>query len=199
VALPVHLDAIAASSDVPALEAQPTEVHAAARVIAPAAAQQPAEISKPERPVEAPARSREPQLAHDTERAADILRQVRVHIVPRTSEAYIQLEPRELGRVSIHVAVEDGKMRASVRAEKREALDAIQAHLPELRATLRDSGIRTQEFHFGLGLENQPRRENQQSGNRPSHPHAPAVDARDPEHAVLLRAVAAASGVDLYA
>jgi flagellar hook-length control protein FliK len=174
-------------------------VHASSRVVAPAAAQQPAEVTASERSVEAPAEARDAHSARDTERAADILRQVRVHFAPRTSEAHIHLEPRELGRVSIHVAVEDGNLRASVRAETREALDAIQAHLPELRATLRDSGIRTQEFHFGLGFENQPRRENQQPGNRQSHSHARAIDSRDPEHAVLLRNVAVASGVDLYA
>jgi flagellar hook-length control protein FliK len=78
-------------------------------------------------------------------------------------------------------------------------LDAIQAHLPELRATLRDSGITSQDFQFSLGLENQPRRDPPQSGRQQPNNHVPAIEARTPEHAALLRATAAASGVDLYA
>jgi len=199
-ALPVHLDAVVLTAEAPIVEARPSEAHAAPRAIASAAAQPVTETQSPVERVEAPAEPRETRPARELERAADILRQVRVHLAPRTGEAHIQLEPRDLGRVSIHVAVEDGHMRASVRAETREALDAIQAHLPELRATLRDSGIATQEFQFSLGLENQPRRDAQhQPGGRDPHAQSQAAETRDAEHAVLLRATAAASGVDLYA
>jgi hypothetical protein len=203
-ALPTRLEAIASASegsasDAPAIELRPVEVHATPRAGVSDATQQPVETSLQKARVEATPPTRETQPVRDVERAADILRQVRVQLVPRTSEAHIQLEPRELGRVSIHVVVEEGRMHASVRAEKREALDAIQAHLPELRATLRDSGITSQDFSFSLGLENQPRRDAQQFSREQQQTNTPAVEARDPEHAGLLRAVAAASGVDLYA
>lgn len=199
--VPVALAAplvIVPASEAPVAESRPLDLHAAPHAATTTAAQAVPGTRAPERTVEAPRETRDDQPARDLDRAADILRQVRVHLVPRTSEAHIQLEPRELGRVTIHLTVDEGHMRASVRAEKHAALDAIQAHLPELRATLRDSGIVTQEFQFSLGLENQPRRDQHRPG-RPPPGRMPAIEARGSEHSMLLRATAAASGVDLYA
>ncbi len=196
IALPVQLEAVAAVSE--AVESRPAEIKVDTRPVAQAAQLVDAE-AKTERAAETPRETREARPAQDTERAADILRQVRVSIMPRNGEAHIDLQPRELGRVSIKVTVEDGKMRTEVRAEKRAALDAIQAHLPELRATLRDSGIVTTDFQFSLGLQNQPRRDQPGAQDQKQNNSARGIDARDPEHAVLLRATASASGVDLYA
>lgn len=140
-----------------------------------------------------------PRAAHDVERAADILRQVRVQLSPHTQEAHIQLQPLELGRISIRVSIEEGRMRTTVRAEKQEALSAIEAHLPELRVALRQQGIETSDFQFSLGLDNQPQRDQRQSPSRSSAARTTAVEAGQPEHALLLRATATASGIDLYA
>jgi hypothetical protein len=64
---------------------------------------------------------------------------------------------------------------------------------------LRDSGIVATDFQFSLGLQNQPRRDQQGAHGQKQTSGASAIDARDPEHAVLLRATASASGVDFYA
>jgi hypothetical protein len=197
ISLPAQLEAVALANE--AADERPIELKVDARPAAQAALQTATVETKTERAVETPRETSETRQPQDLERAADILRQVRVHLAPRDGEAHIELQPRELGRISIHVTVADGKMRTEVRAEKREALDAIQAHLPELRATLRDSGIVTQDFQFSLGLQNQPRREQPGSQDQNHSSNAPAIDARDPEHAVLLRATASASGVDLFA
>ncbi len=197
ISLPVQIQATVTPGE--AAESRPVDLHVDAHPVAQAAPQNAATEVDEKRALEAPKEARETKPPQDLERAADILRQVRVQFAPRNGEAHIDLQPRELGRVSIHITVEDGKMRTEVRAEKREALDAIQAHLPELRATLRDSGIVAQDFTFSLGLQNQPRRDPQGSQGGKQSSNARTVDARDPEHAVLLRATASASGVDLYA
>jgi len=61
------------------------------------------------------------------------------------------------------------------------------------------SGIVTADFQFSLGLQNQPRRDQHGAQGQKPNDTARAIDARDPEHAVLLRATASAGGVDLYA
>lgn len=137
--------------------------------------------------------------AHDVERAADILRQVRVQLSPHINEAHIQLQPLELGRISIRVSVEEGRMRTVVRAEKQEALDAIQTHLPELRAALRQQGIESQDFQLSLGLDQRSQKNGDDKPARANKPSISAIDTNKPEHALLLRATANASGIDLYA
>lgn len=151
---------------------------------------------------EAPRAPEPPVPMHDVERAADILRQVRVHITPRVEEAHIQLHPAELGRMSIQISIEDGRMKTTVRAEKREALDAIEAHLPELRAALRDAGIQSQEFQLSLGLDSRSRRDgDDRTGSTTANGgRTNGVNETDPTQ--LLRATAKAVGagaVDLYA
>lgn len=68
--------------------------------------------------------------------AADILRQVRMNLSGDLREATLQLTPEHLGRVSIRLRIEDGTMRAELRAQTPEALAALERHAPELRAAL---------------------------------------------------------------
>lgn len=147
---------------------------------------------------EAPRETLPPPSAREMERAADILRQVRVQITPQLQEARIHLQPAELGRVSIHLSVEEGRLRTTVRAEKRETLAAIQTHLPELRAALREQGIDAQEFQLALGFEH--REQDQQQARAPRRPAGSFADsAASRDHAPALRSALAATGVDVWA
>jgi flagellar hook-length control protein FliK len=156
--------------------------------------EKPVEAPQVEAPREAPlARS-----AHEVERAAEILRQIRVQITPQINEARIQLQPLELGRVSIHLTLENGRMKTTVRAEKTETLQAIQTHLPELRASLRQHGIDAQEFQLSLGFENRPARD---GDNTPAQPNTrnTARDTTAIERSPSLHAAVTKTGVDFYA
>jgi flagellar hook-length control protein FliK len=136
--------------------------------------------------------------AQEVERAADILRQIRVQITPQLSEARIHLQPIELGRISIHLTVEEGRVKTTVRAEKQETLQAIQTHLPELRASMRQHGIDAQEFTLSLGFE---KREPRDGDKAPSH--SGKKDSGSPVSAIerspALHAALAKTGVDFYA
>jgi flagellar hook-length control protein FliK len=145
-------------------------------------------------PREAPAARSVEQLEH----AADVLRQIRVQITPQMTEARIQLQPLELGRVSIHLSLENGRMKTTVRAEKTETLQAIQTHLPELRAALRQHGIDAREFQLSLGFENRPSRDGERAPSQ-SNTRQNAADVTAVERSPALHAALSKTGVDFYA
>lgn len=80
--------------------------------------------------------ARAARAERSAEVAADILRQVRMNLSGDLREATLQLTPEHLGRVSIRLRIEDGTMRAELRAQTPEALAALERHAPELRAAL---------------------------------------------------------------
>lgn len=137
----------------------------------------------------------------DPARAADILRQVRLQIVPELKSAVIELAPAELGRVSIALEFEDRSVVARVRAEQPEALSALQRHLPELRAALTRQGIDTQRFEFALGFQDGQRGRETQQDSRRAPRTASVTDSTThaTRAAVPLARALAAGGVDTYA
>lgn len=177
---------------------KPATPHVDARP-APAASpsvREPAQVEA--RPIEAPRETPMARTAHEIERAADILRQVRVQITPQLSEARIQLHPVELGRVSIHITFEEGRAKTSVRAERRDTLAALEMHLPELRASLRQHGIDAQDFQLSLGFDSPKSGEEKPTSTR-SNARETTHDAQPLAHARSLHAAVATTGVDLYA
>ena len=102
-----------------------------------------AEEARPGRP--AP----EPPLAD----AQDVLRQIRLHVVPGISEASLTLVPAHLGRLQVKLQVADGKVGAIVRAESRETLDLLERHLPELCEALGREGLAAGDIQLELGLD----------------------------------------------
>lgn len=161
---------------------------------------------RPSEPARAPASPPHAPRAPDEARAADVLRQVRVHLVPDLRNAVIHLAPAELGRISIRLSVEDERLVARVRAEKREALDALEKHLPELKTALARQGLHTQEIDLALGFRDE-RTGNPPGERAPSRGRSssgaelaadPSVERGAIERATLAR-VLADGAVDTYA
>lgn len=137
----------------------------------------------------------------DPARAAEILRQVRLQIVPELKSAVIELAPAELGRVSIELEFDSRAVVARVRAEQPEALSALQRHLPELRASLTRQGIETHRFEFALGFQDGQRGREANHGSRRTPRITTTTEATTSVvrgAAPLARAIAA-GGVDTYA
>ena len=131
------------------------------------------------------------------ERAADMLRQIRLQLSPELRQATIQLEPRELGRISIKVTLRGGSAHAELRAEKREALEALQKQIPELEAALERAGLGGGELSLQLGLEERSTRDDAPAftpARRSLVVSAPAPLAR-----ALSARLPASSGIDTYA
>jgi flagellar hook-length control protein FliK len=133
------------------------------------------------------------------EKAAAMLRQIRVHLHPGLREALIQLEPRELGRISIKVAVRGEAAHAELRVSKRSALEALERSLPELRAALERAGLGGGEVSLQLDLSARDGREDSsfESASGRSRP----ADAPLPRGLLtaLQRHVPTSDGVDTYA
>jgi flagellar hook-length control protein FliK len=169
---------------------------------------QPAERGSSGQPIEtqpATTAREESARAERLQRAESILEQVRLHLRPDTREAVLQLEPRELGRVAIRLSVRDGRVRASMRAERAETLAVLEAHVPELRALLAQSGLDAHSLELVLGFAPEGRDSGGASHGESDHrPKSPAVaaDSIGPRQTVplaLTRALAERLGVDTYA
>lgn len=147
----------------------------------------------------ASAKAQEAARAPARERAADVLRQIGVQLAPQLRQAVIDLYPRELGRIHIRMSVQDGAVRASVRAERPETLESLEQHLPELRALLAGAGLEAQDLSLSLGFDNR------RSGGREAHEpfatpaHAELRPATAVELGALARRVANDGGVDTFA
>lgn len=139
---------------------------------------------------------------HDTERASEILRQFRVHLSPELRQATIQLSPVELGRISIHLSMKEGRVTATLRAERKETLQVLEKHIPELKASLAQHGIEAGEFDLAMGFEDHGRRSERGPSSRSSAPDPLRVESLETkiERSRLSSAVAStAGGIDTYA
>ena len=92
------------------------------------------------------------------------------------SEAVLQLEPPELGKIKIDLSMEDGRLHARIVAEGHDSKALIEAHLPELRQALLAGKIEVAEVRIsqgswsgagdlGQGLQEQQQRR-QEAGSR---------------------------------
>ena len=146
--------------------------------------------------------------ASSLQRAEAILEQLKVRIQGGDREATINLNPVDLGRLRLHVKVDQGAVHASIAAESAETLAVLEAHAPELRAWLSRDGAESVELDLGLmtsaEADAQSRSEQgegrQGSGSRRGQGGEAASSVASPE--ALLQQLAtrtAEGGVDLTA
>lgn len=176
--------------------AAPTQT--ARPVMQPQAVQAGVDAPKAEtKPASTPLAEKAPPSSADLERAEAVLKQIKVSLHPKLRSANIQLNPAELGRLSIRLQVKDEGVHAVVRAESAETLAALERHLPELRSMLASQGFEGAEFDLGManGGREQGAPEQQQNQRRGD---VPAGIELTPT--ALARPLAAADGgVDLIA
>jgi len=139
----------------------------------------------------------EAQRAHATEQAANLLRQVRLQLAPELRQATIQLEPAALGRLDIRIEVRRGRVRAELAVERRETLETLERHAPELRAALGSAGFENAELALSLNQQRSPGHE-----RAPTSKSSAAFEPAPGSHSVpaaLTARLARAGGVDTYA
>lgn len=86
------------------------------------------------------------------ERAAEILRQIQLHATPAVQRLTLDLEPAELGRLSVQLALRAGRVAAIVRGENPETLELLQQREAELLQVLAQRGIQADAVRFELGF-----------------------------------------------
>lgn len=162
-----------AASALPAVSAAPVALAAHAAEVAPTSvAPPPATEATPAAPPAAPKGSDAPRAAQVEEpastpgaqqsaRAEEILRQIDLHFTPGVKRLTLELEPLELGRLAIQLALRSGKLAAIVRGERPETLELLRGRTAELNKLLAERGIEADEVRFELGFRSSrtPRRE----------------------------------------
>jgi hypothetical protein len=99
------------------------------------------------------------------------------HIKIGTSEAVIQLDPPELGKLQIELRLDGDKLMARILAEKHESGNLIETHLAELRLALAESRIDHVEVRVDNGSWGGARGDSQQGqGREPGGGRQPAQD-----------------------
>jgi hypothetical protein len=157
----------------PTTEAAPAAVRAVAGAGTPESlrALAPSGPARAEAPEARPAVTASPSEAALVERAEEILRQIRLHATAGVKRLTLELEPAELGRLSIQLALRAGRLAAIVRADEPQTLELLESRRAELGALLAERGVQAETLRFEARLPASRRRPAQAS---------PALDAPRP-------------------
>ncbi len=126
------------------------------------------------------------------------LRNLAVRVDGNAGSALIELEPLDLGRMTVELTLQpEGGVRAEVRAERPDGLAAIEARLTELRASLIERGFASADIQLSLGLaQRDAGRENAPSTSRRGRKSA---DRELETERVLALSPKSAGSIDLWA
>ncbi|MCA9000898.1 MAG: flagellar hook-length control protein FliK [Planctomycetes bacterium] len=83
-----------------------------------------------------------------------ILTQINARIQPGMNRAILHLSPESLGRISIAVSVDAGEVRADMRVESADSMQAIQKYVPELKALFAQADMELSELNLQLDSGN---------------------------------------------
>ena len=86
------------------------------------------------------------------DRAAEVLKQIRLSLKNGAKEVTVQLSPADLGRLSIRMRLTEGKLSTVVRVESQRTLELLERQAPELRALLAQQGFDAEQVDVGLGF-----------------------------------------------
>lgn len=131
--------------------------------------------------------------AASNERAARVLEQVRLFVQPGMRRATLELTPANLGRIDVEISVDRGELAAHLRVDAVDTYEALQRHMPELRASLERAGLDVTQLELSFGARGENAPQQQQRGeeraftNSPGAPRGGATSAAARELALLLR------------
>ena len=107
-----------------------------------------------------------------------VVRQVRIRVMPETTSMELRLNPASLGRVNITVAASAGIATATMVVENQMAKEALESQMIHLKEAFNEQGLKVDEVEvtvaeFGLKKdgEGQEQTGSKQSGNRKFHPN----------------------------
>lgn len=164
--------------------------------------------SSPATPVQsANAASRASSEQAAIEHAAEVLRQIRAELRPGLRHVRVDLDPPELGHLTIRVAMREGRVTAVIQAESATTFELLERQAPELRASLAQNGVEAQDLsiELGSGRSHGEQRGEGQGGQPPSSPHRKQNTGDSPEDAALTQTTDethrphAEHGIDTYA
>jgi flagellar hook-length control protein FliK len=102
--------------------------------------------------------------AASNERAARVLEQVRLFVQPGMRRATLELTPANLGRIDVEISVDRGELAAHLRVDAVDTYEALQRHMPELRASLERAGLDVTQLELSFGARGENAPQQRQSG-----------------------------------
>ncbi|HWR62128.1 MAG TPA: flagellar hook-length control protein FliK [Clostridia bacterium] len=111
----------------------------------------------PEEKAEAAANQTEAPRAQTAGRAEiinQIVKKAEIVLTDSQSEMRMQLEPENLGKLTLKLAVERGLITAKFTAESYEVKQVIESSFNELKDMLQEKGLEVQNFSVSVGQEN---------------------------------------------
>lgn len=85
--------------------------------------------------------------------AAELADQIKVRLSPKRPEITVRLDPPELGRLFIKLAMRGGELAATVTADDARVAKAFEGDVGRLYRTLDDAGIRVSEVEIKTNLD----------------------------------------------
>lgn len=79
-----------------------------------------------------------------------------------TTQLTLQLDPKDLGQLSLIMTSREGELRGIIRAENAETAAVLSEQLEHLRATLEEQGLKIAELEVKTGLQNDTNQHNWQ-------------------------------------
>ena len=102
----------------------------------------------------------------------------------------LQLDPKDLGQLTLIVSAHQGELRAVIRAENAETAAVLTEQLAALRQTLEDQGLKVAELEVRTGLEDHPGAQQWQSAEERNQ----LLDARERDRAQRLARIRSEAG-----
>lgn len=95
-----------------------------------------------------------------TQIVEQVVRQVKIRVMPETTSMELQLNPASLGRVNLTVSTTGGVATATMVVENQMAKNALESQMITLKETFAEQGLKVEEVEvtvaeFGLKKENQ--------------------------------------------
>ncbi len=123
-----------------------------------------------------------------------VVRQVRIRVMPETTRMDIQLNPASLGRVNLTVATTAGVATASMVVENQMAKEALESQMIQLKETFAEQGLKVDAVEvtvaeFGLKKENEQQDDpaGGRKQNRRSHTGEEESDKEEENHVTASR------------
>ena len=102
----------------------------------------------------------------------------------------LQLDPKDLGQLTLIISAHQGELRAVIRAENAETAAVITEQLAALRQTLEEQGLKVAELEVRTGLEDHPGSQQWQTAEERNR----MLESRDRDRAMRLAKIRSDAG-----
>ena len=96
-----------------------------------------------------------------------------------TTQLTLQLDPKDLGQLSLILTAREGEIRATIRAENAETAAALSEQLEHLRTVLEEQGLKVAELEVKTGLQNDTNQQHWQGSQEHNQRYEAEQQARN--------------------